>query len=154
MRAQIWAVHHRSDGQELLSLTSLTAGQSQVAAAFCPQTAAAAMAGTSPSNVRARELHRRFLTQGGHGNILATAGTDTAHPTINPLVMRSTLPISMPVMDSIPPGDYPLRGRVHRTSVGAKNHCGYTFFPLSPFSVRSPADMVALLRGERTFGTR
>jgi hypothetical protein len=76
MCAQIWVVHHRSDGQKLLSLTSLTVGQSQVAAAFCPQTAAAAMAGTCPSNVRARdlnwtgasqeggqqELHRQFLT--------------------------------------------------------------------------------------------
>jgi hypothetical protein len=45
--------------------------------------------------------------------------------------MRPALSKSMPVMDSSRHGDHPRLGRVHRTSVGAWNHGGYTIFSLS-----------------------
>jgi hypothetical protein len=49
----------------------------------------------------------------------------------NPQVMRPALPKSTPVMDFSRHGDHQRLGRVHRTSVGAWNHGGYTIFSLS-----------------------
>jgi hypothetical protein len=91
------------------------------------------LSGTKPCGENGEHVERDH-TGFRCGSSLAHGGLpipkEERTPARNPQVMRPVLPKSTPVMDSSRHGDHPRLGRVHRTSVGAWNHGGYTIFSL------------------------